>query len=250
MSRLANAKSMYERNETMAAKNEIDTIRKYYADNVTVMKESVALLWKIQLKEAERNLAYCDSLLPTRQDEAAALAKAFILEKNEYSEVGAYILKQQTIERNVERSYIRCSVSEKGEISLASVYFGSLPINHTGIRISAGANLSVSAGPVPYDGGLNYRFNDMGNTSEIVNYTGASMDAIRFVCNNMKEKLKVEYTGGKPYTIYIDEPSKQAVKATWELSIVLSDVSALIKERDIALSRKAYLEEKLGRPAI
>ena len=83
-----------------------------------------------------------------------------------------------------------------------------------------------------------------------MNYAGDSIGAIRFICNNIKEKLKVEYTGGKPYTLYIDEASKRAVLATWELSVVLSDVSALTKERDIALSRKAYLEEKMGRPAL
>ncbi|MDR2498135.1 MAG: hypothetical protein LBD28_01705 [Tannerellaceae bacterium] len=247
MLRLANAKAMYERNETMAAKNEIDTIRKYYPEEVKVMKETLLLLWKIELKEAERNMAYCDSLLPLRQAEAVALAKDFILEKNEYQAAGAYIHKQQTIERNVERSYIRCSVSETGELTLVSVYFGSAPINHTAIRISARSGLFASTVPIPHDGGQNYRFKDMGYTSEIVSYKGdRCTDAVNFICSNQKERLKVDYSGGKSYSIYMDENSKKAVLAASELAVALSDVSRLSKERNIAADKIAWLAEKLS----
>lgn len=247
MQRLAHAEAMYERNEAMAAKSEIDTIRKYYSEDVKVMKASLLLLWKIELKEAERNIAYCDSLLPVRQAEAVRLSKDFILEKNEYQAAGLYIHKQQMVEKNVERSYIRCSVSETGELTLISIYFGSAPINHTAIRISSRSGLFVHTATVPYDGGMNYRFKDLGNTSEIVNYKGSHCtDAVSFICSNQKERLKVDYTGGKAYSIYMDEASGKAVLAASELAVALSDVSRLSKERNIAADKIAWLTEKLS----
>ncbi|GHT43643.1 hypothetical protein FACS189438_1250 [Bacteroidia bacterium] len=242
--RLENAKALYERDEIIAAKNEIDTIRMYYVEEVKVMKEALTLMWKVELKEAVRNISYCDSLLPIRLEEAKRFSRGFTLEKDEkYQDAGNYIWKQQTVEKNVERSYLRCGVSEKGEMYLASVYFGGSPINHTGITVSI-SGLSASTASIPYDGGVNYRFKDMGNTSEVVNYKGEKgMDAVKFIYSNAKGRIKVDYTGGKPYSIYMDEASKKAVAATYELAAILSDIETMSNEHDLALKKKAYLEE-------
>jgi hypothetical protein len=249
--RLDNARMLYERNELMAAKSEIDSIRFYHPKEAGVLREALNLMRQVEYKEAERNILFCDSLLPIRQEEAARMRKAFVFEKDSvYEEIGNYIWKQQTLERNVERSYIRCGVNEKGEMYLASVYFGSAPINHTGIKVSTKDGLFAETASIPYDGGVNYRFKDLGNTSEIVNYKGENgMDAVKFIYSNTntKERIKVDYIGGKPFGIYMDDAGKKAVVATYELASILSDVENLTNERDKAIKKKAYLEDKLGR---
>lgn len=245
--RLNNARSMYERNEFFAAKSEIDSLRALYPKEYKVLKEGLALMRQVELKEAERTIAFCDSLLPIKIEEAEALKKGFNFEKDSvYEEIGNYIWKQQTIERNVQRCYIRSGVNEKGEIYLASVFYGGAPINHTGIKVSTPDGQFAETASIAYDGGVNYRFKDLGKTTEVVTYKGEKgLDAAKFISTNAKERIKAEYTGGKPYTIYIADGDKKAIAATFDLATVLSDLENLIKEKDKSTNRIAYLKNKL-----
>lgn len=245
--RLNNARSMYERNEFFAAKSEIDSIRALYPKEYKVLKEGLALMRQVELKEAERTIAFCDSLLPIKIEEAETLKKGFAFEKDSvYEEIGNYIWKQQTIERNVQRCYIRSGVNEKGEIYLASVFYGGAPINHTGLKVSTPDGQFAETASIAYDGGVNYRFKDLGKTTEVVTYKGEKgLDAAKFIASNAKERIKAEYTGGKPYTIYIADGDKKAIAATYDLAVVLSDLENLIKEKDKSTNRIAYLKNKL-----
>lgn len=245
--RLDNARSMYERNEFFAAKSEIDSLRALYPKEYKVLKEGQALMRQVELKEAERTIAFCDSLLPIKIEEAETLKKGFAFEKDSvYEEIGNYIWKQQTIERNVQRCYIRSGVNEKGEIYLASVFYGGAPINHTGLKVSTPDGQFAETASIAYDGGVNYRFKDLGKTTEVVTYKGEKgLDAAKFIATNVKERIKAEYTGGKPYTLYIADGDKKAIAATYDLAIVLSDLENLIKEKDKSTNRIAYLKNKL-----
>ncbi|MDY3068518.1 MAG: hypothetical protein SOR57_02420 [Parabacteroides sp.] len=245
--RLDKAQSYYEQGDFFSARNEIDSVRALYPKEVDALKNALELMRKVDFKESERNLAYCDSLLPIRMQEVEDLKKGFVFEKDsDYQEIGNYIWKQQTIERNVQRCYIRCGVDERGEMYLASVYFGGKPINHTGIRLSAGGDLFAETASIPYDGGINYRFKDMGNTTEVVTYKGdAGKDAVQFIYDNSDKRIKVEYTGGKPYVIYIAEGDKKALTATYNLASVLSDIDRLKTEKQKAEKKQAYLKNKL-----
>lgn len=245
--RLNNARSMYERNEFFTAKSEIDSIRALYPKEYKVLKEGLTLMRQIELKETERTIAFCDSLLPIKIEEAEALKKGFNFEKDSvYEEIGNYIWKQQTIERNVQRCYIRSGVNEKGEIYLASVFYGGAPINHTGLKVSTPDGQFAETASIAYDGGVNYRFKDLGKTTEVVTYKGEKgLDAAKFISTNVKERIKAEYTGGKPYTIYIADGDKKAIAATFDLATVLSDLENLIKEKDKSTNRIAYLKNKL-----
>lgn len=246
--RLDSARNMYERNELFAAKSEIDSIRILYPKEFKVIREGLTLMRQVEQKEAERNLAFCDSLLPIRQQELEGLKKGFNLEKDSaYNEIGNYVSKQQTIERNIQRSYIRSGVNEKGEMYLASVYFGANPLNHTGIKLSTKDGLFAETPAIPYDGGLNYRFKDLGNTTEVVTYQGEKCeDAVKFIFSNQKERIKVEYTGGKPYVLYIADADKKAITSTYELAVVLSDIEKLTKEKEKSIKKLTYLEKKLS----
>lgn len=245
--RLDNARKLYEANELFSAKNEIDSIRTLYPKEFEVLKESLQLMREVEWKEAERTLAYCDSLLPIRIAEIEELRKGFVYEKDSvYEEIGTFVWKQQTIERNIARCYIRCGVNEQGEMYLASVYYGANPINHTSIKLSTPNGVFAETASIPYDGGVNYRFKDLGFTTEVVTYKGdAGLDAINFIYNNAKERIKVEYTGGKPYIIYMAEADKKALVETFNLGTVLSDVYRMTVEMNKAQKRLEYLQSKL-----
>lgn len=245
--RFDKAKAMYENNELWGAKSEIDSIRILYPKEFNVLKEGLSLMRLVEMKEAERNIAFCDSLLPVRLNELEELKKGFTFEKDSvYDVIGNFVWKQQTIERNIQRCYIRAGVNEKGEMYLASVYFGGKPIEHTGIKVSIKDGLFAETPAIPYDGGNNYRFKDMGNTTEVVTYKGDNAEStVKFIYANPKVPVKVEYTGGKPYTMTIADGDKKAIAATFDLATVLSDIDKMGKEKDKANKKIAYLRGKL-----
>lgn len=245
--RLERARTLFVNNDWFAAKNEIDSIRVYYPKEFKVLKEGLELMRQIEMKESERTIAYCDSMIPVKMEEFDVLKKDFLLDKDTvYQDIGNYVWKQQTIERNVQRCYIRCGVDEKGEIYIASVYFGSAPINHTGIKLSIPGGEFAETPSIPFDGGNNYRFEDLGNTTEVVTYKAEKgMDAIKFIDTYANERIRVEYTGGKPYVIYMADADKKAIVATYDLSVVLSDIETMKTEREKALKKQAYLKSKL-----
>lgn len=245
--RLQKAHTLFEQAEFFSAKNEIDSLRILYPKELKVLREALDLMRKIEWKEAERNIAYCDSLLPVRQQEFDELKKGFVFEKDSvYDEIGHYIWKQQTVERNVERCYIRSGVNERGEIYLASVYYGNHAIKHTGIKVSTPDGLFAETASIPYDGGVNYRFENLGFTTEVVTYKGEyGINALKFISDKEKERIKVDYTGGKPFVIYIADGDKKAIAATYNLAVVLSDIEKMKTEKEKAEKKITYLQTKL-----
>ncbi|MDR0757586.1 MAG: hypothetical protein LBF85_07065 [Tannerella sp.] len=247
---LTHAHSLYESRRYTAAKNAIDTLRMNFPREVDVLKEALTLIRRVERAESEQNIAWCDSLLPIRLDEAERLKKGFVLEKNaEYEDVGNYVRQQLTVERNVERSYIRCGVDERGEIYLASVYFGSRPVNHTGLKLSAPDGTFVETATIPYDGGMNYRFKDGGNTTEVVTCKGENcIRAVQFICGtDKKTRIKAEYTGGTAaFAIYLTGADREAVRATYDLAVVLGDIERMRLEKEKSTKKILYLDSKLN----
>jgi hypothetical protein len=246
--RLDKAKALYAQNEYAAAKTEIDSLRTLYPKALDALREGLTLMREIEMSESERNIHFVDSLLPIRQKEAEELMKAFVYEKDSaYNDIGTFIYRQQTIERNLERCYIRSGVNEKGEMYLASVFYGPSALKHTGIRVSTPDSLFAETASIPYDGGVNYRFENLGNTTEVVTYNGDNgLDAIKFIYANKDKRIRVQYTGGNPYVIYIADNDKKAIAATYEFAVVLSDIEQMSNEKDKSLKRIDYLKGRLN----
>jgi len=245
---LNEAQSYYESKEYATAKLYIDSLKANFPKEAAIQKEALKLMRKIDLEEQTRNLNYCDSMLVVYQLKVDSLKKNYIFEKDaNYDEIGKYISKQQQIENNTQKSYIRCSVNERGEMYLASVYYGANPINHSQLKISAPDGRYTETEIIPRDGGLNYSFKDLGTTTEIVSYKREKDGGvIQFICNHHDEKLIAEYLGGnKTYAFQVAANDKNAVVEINKLAIILSDTERLKKEIQKAQSRIEYLKTKI-----
>ena len=243
---LNEAQAFYESQEYANAKLYLDSLKTSFPKEAAIQKERLQLMRRIELKEQTRNLNYCDSMLIVYEAKADSLKKNFLFEKDEnYDEVGKYLLKQQKTENNVQKTYIRSHTNELGEMVLESVYYGSKPINHTKIKVSSPTGEYTETESIPRDGGLNYAFQDLGATTEIVTYkNGKDGDVIQFICDNYNEKLKVEYIGDKAYTIVLTPVEKNAVVKVNELATTLSDIERLKKEIQKSKDRIEYLTKK------
>jgi hypothetical protein len=251
---LNRAQALLAQNELIAARNTIDSVRlllpqsggrRLSSKETAILREALTLMRQVEQREAERNIAFCDSALPLRRMELEEWRTNFVLEKDSvYDELGRYVWKENRLERNIERSYVRAEVDERGEIALTGIYFGARPIAHTGLRLSTDNGLYIQTPEIPYDGGLNYRFTDSGNRIEIVTYKGQTgIDALQFIYDNASERIRVEYTGGKPYIIYMGDADKKAITATYRLSHILADIARMENEKAKAQKRIAYLEQ-------
>jgi hypothetical protein len=245
---LTEAQTMYDNKEFVAAKNMIDSINNMYPREIEVRKKALTLMRQVEIGESEQNIVFCDSLLPIRISELEGLKKGFVFEKDTaYNETGNFIRSTMTVEKNVERSYIRCGVNEEGEMYMASVYFGSRPIEHTGLKFSTNNGDLAETPSIPYDGGLNYRFKDLGNTTEVVTYKGNHCKAIaNFVNIKSDQRIKAEYTGGKTFTLYLSDNDKKGIIETYNLALVLSEINAMQKEKEKSLKRIERISEKLS----
>ena len=244
---LDRARALYDSRQYPAARNAIDTLRMRYPEEVAVMKDALALMRLVERGECERNIAYCDSLIPVRQAEVEQLKQGFVLERDaRYDEVGRYVRPEHAVERNIGRSYLRCGVNEQGEIYLTSVYSGTAPINHTGLRIIAPDGAYAITAEIPYDGGVNYRFKDEGRTTEVVTYAGDKcIDAVRFVDGIADgTRLHAEYTGGRAFAITLTDADCRAIRATLRLAEALTDIEAMRKEREKSARKIAYIDER------
>ena len=247
--RFDEANTLYENKQFIAAKNVIDSIHILYPREVAVRKQALTLMRQVERSECEQNIAYCDSMLPIYISELDGLKKGFVFEKNaEYDLIGKYIWNTMTVERNVERSYIRCGVNEEGEMYVASVYFGGAPVNHTGLHFSTSDGMFAETPSIPYDGGVNYRFQDLGNTTEVVAYKGEHCKAIAnfIMIVNDKDRIKATYTGGKPFSLTLSDADKKAMRATYELANVLSNINAMEKEKTRSQMKIMLLDQKLS----
>ena len=248
--RFAAAQQLYESAQWAAAKQELDSLKILYPKQVAELRKGLALMRTIELKEQERHFFYCDSLLTVKEGEAHILSPKFVLEKDEeYQEIGQWVYKNQRIERNVERTYLRSNVSEKGDFALVSVYFGKGAINHNAIKASINNGDYAETSVVLRDGGNNYAFTDNGNTSEIVSYiTEKDGGVTSFIVQHLKDRIKIEYKseGKTKHTIYLADSDRMAISETFEYAAVLSDIEHLKRELEKSKSRMEYLKLKLS----
>lgn len=243
---LNEARSYYEAHEYATAKLFIDSLKKTYPKEPAIQRKGLQLMREVDLAEQERNLSYCDSMLIVCLAKSDSLKKNFVFEKDPtYDDVGKFIAKKQVLEKNLQKSYIRCNVNERGEMYLASVYYGANPINHNQLKITSPDGGFTETDIIPRDGGLNYTFKDMGTTTEVVSYMkGKDGGVIQFICDRQHDKLKAEYLGGKSYSFQMTAADKEAVAEINELATVLSDIERLKKEIQKAQSRIEYLKGK------
>ena len=101
-------------------------------------------------------------------------------------------------------------------------------INHTGFTIACDGE-SVTVGPVPYDGELNYRINN----SEVVTYSAEQSDlAGAFVKAHACRPMSLILTGGKTKNIKFGSKDADAIINCYDYSQAITGARQLAFERE------------------
>ena len=241
------AKALYENAEYGGAKQMLDEFKMQYPKQLELQKEGLHLMRLIELKEQERNLAYCDSMVIIRQVEVDSLKQYFVYEKDpQYDETGKYIEKKMAASLSSQK--LRVGVNEDGDIYLISTYSGGSPIKHNQLKVLTSSGEYAETEAIPFDGGANYSFKDdnTGLIHELVTYQkGRDNGVIRFIDHHSNEKLTAQYLGGKNHSYVISKSVIESLSKSLDLSITLLDVQQLQKEKEKAEKRLEYLRSKV-----
>lgn len=240
--RLNMAQQAFAAGDYNEAKLQIDSIKILYPKAYNARKAGIGLMQEVELKEQQRSLAYLDSLLSTKQAEFNAMKGKFVLEKDqEYEAIGRYLHPSQVIEKNLNRSFLRFQVDERGAMSMTSIYCGSRNIHHTAVKVST--NDSFAQTPPSAD---SYETSNLGVQIEKADYKlGQDGNVIGFICLNKERNIKVEFVGERSYSTQMTQADRQAADLVYRLSQTLSAITQLNKEIDEAKQKIAFIEKRM-----
>ena len=241
--KLQSALQAFEAGDFNLAKTEIDSIKILYPKAFEARKEGIQLMQQVELAEQKLTVAYLDSILTKKQASFEAIKSKFVLEKDTaYQEIGNYFWPTQTVEKNLHRSYLRFQVSERGVMSMTSIYCGSSSIHHFAVKVIAPDNTFAET-PASDD---SYETTDLGEKIEKADYIlGNDGNVMGFIYFNHDKNLKVEYLGGKKYTTTMSASDRQALKETYELSQILSTIEQAKKEKEEANLKIGFISRKI-----
>ncbi|OPZ97117.1 MAG: hypothetical protein BWY72_01359 [Bacteroidetes bacterium ADurb.Bin416] len=243
---LNKARELIQAEEYQSAKQYIDSVRILFPKAYDKIREGIAIMREVDFSEQQRTLAYCDSLLKVRQNELPTASKQFVFQKDpQYESIGHYIPKTQLTENNYGRTYLQAKVDERGRLVLTSYYAGNKVINHTKIRASVKGGLFAESTAVPEDGALNYTFKDGGRQYEIVRFTNKTENGlINFILMHLEAPITIELVGKQKGSYQLTNQDKQALKATTNLSAILTDINRLLNEIRLSQAKLDYLYTK------
>ncbi|MDR2859436.1 MAG: hypothetical protein LBV64_03455 [Mediterranea sp.] len=245
---LALAREAFALENYNEAKRQIDSIKILYPKAFEVRKEGIRMMRQIDLKEQQQGLAYLENALTEKQAAFEAIKGKFVLEKNaEYQEVGNYLFPTQTIERNLNRSYLRFSVNELGVMVMTSIYCGAGNIHHTGVKVTA-PDGTFAETPTSED---RYETSDLGIKTEKADYPlGKDGNVIGFVRLNYDKNIRVEYRGERVYATVMNATDRKAAAELHELSQILSSIEQIKKEIKETNMHIAFVTQNMERDSI
>lgn len=222
---LTRAKASYAQKQYHMAKLQIDSVKQLYPKAFETRKQANALLLQVELSESTDNKAYTDSLLHDVRGKVPSLIGNLHLDKDpRYQEVGTYYASRHRVEQNVDRSYLRPQVDERGACSIVSFYRGK-PIQAHTLRLTAtdGTFVELKAAYEPY-----VSSDALGRTERTDFLLAPDNNVATFVALQQGKSLKATLVGeAGTATVSFAKAEAQALITVSELGSVLRSVSDL-----------------------
>lgn len=239
---LQKAESAWQAGNFNEAKLQIDSVRILYPKAFEARKQGVRIMQKVELDEQRKGLAYLDSLLRIKQDEFEAMKENYVFEKDSiYQEIGNYFSSSQIVEKNINRTFLRAQVDEKGVMTLTSIYCGAGFIHHTSVKVSSGDTYAET----PPSADI-YETTDLGWKIEKADYpAGKNGGVIGYIVLNKDNPIKVEYKGDRTYKIAMTPADRKAIADIYALKQVLASIEQIKKEQLEANRKIEFITRKM-----
>ena len=210
------SQALLARGDTVKSLLCLDSIPKLYPEAVAERSQATKIsdqIYGTQLLKQREKLASANNLINS-------MIREFKPEKGEVEKYTNYIPNRQVFDKSWSRSFIQAYVNEKGDMTLASNYYGEKWLNHTSFRIT-GDVLTIKTDSVSLDNVNNHHSDFNGSMWEKVTYRGKQADqVIAMIAANCDKKLKAVFEGSarKTYIMWLEDYDKKAIKNVYELS--------------------------------
>ena len=229
----------------MEAIGTIDSLMKKHPGIIDVQRQAMHLKTLVVEKQTILDSIANDSAIVANKQIVDSLANNFKYVKTADMVEGYYVSKNVSGDNLTKRTNIEARINEMGEIYLVSSLYGK-SIKHTKLRAVAGDS-TVETEAVPYDNARNYRFKDGGTPVEMVTFRKADCDTLcQFIADNVAKDIKVEFIGGKKYSLPLPSKTKNLIAETY---IFATHKAQLKKAEDLKLyyMRKLQITRKQSR---
>ena len=245
---LKRAESSFLQGSYSEAKLQIDSVKVLYPKAFDARRAAINLMQRVDLEEQQQSLIYLDSLMDVKQASLDSIKGNFVLEKDTaYQEIGNYFYPSQVVEKNIGRSFLRAQVSEKGEMSLTSIFCAGGNLHHTAVKVSnkdAFAQTQVSTD--------SYETTDLGRAIEKCDYPlGQDGGVVGFIVANRNAKsLKLEFIGDRSYRTVMYANDIKAIAAVSDLARILASMEEIRKEQKEANLKIQFVTRKMKEAAL
>jgi len=224
------------------AKLKIDSIKLVYPKEYKEVDAGFRLMQQVRMEENRRNVEYCDSMLTADFDLLQKMLKKFNYVRDErYQEFGNYVPKIYPSDQALSQRTLRSGVSEKGLLYIESVLPGG-NLKHNKVKISMKDGSFAETLPVVSDG-LNYRFNTVAGSYEIVRFAGNDENGIaNFIFAFKDQPLTITFIGTRTVSSLLPKPAAEGISRSLELSNLLLEIEKLKFEKEKSETLIRYLE--------
>ena len=227
------AELLYNQGDYIAATQWVDSISATYPQEVDVIRQAMLLQCHINQKRYERELIEVDSLYNAATAELATLKGRFeLVREGKEQTLANYVYKGNRSKGEVRRSELRVQVTEKGDLQLTSVYYGTSKLNHTAT--------------IAYDGGKNYRYKTGNYVVEMVTYNLAQCkDVIELIASDTQAKCNVKYIGGKSFNLSLDKLTREAIANSYRMAQLFVMTDSLQSRREYGIIQLELADRQL-----
>lgn len=241
--RLHTAQVAFEAGQYNEAKLHIDSVKLLYPKAFEARRAALYLMQDVELAEQKKTLVFLDSMLTLKKEAFEKCRKQFAFEKDaEYQQIGNYLHPSQVIEKNLNRSFLRFMVDERGTMNMTSIYCGNNNIHHTVIKVTA-PDGTFAQTPHSKD---SYETENLGRKIEKADYKmGEDGGVMGFIYINREKPLKIEYIGDRRYSTSMSQSDRKAVESLYELSQLLSSMTQIKQEQEEAQQKIDFINKKI-----
>lgn len=239
------ARQHYNQKEYALATQAIDSLKVLHPKAFDQIKAALVLLDSVRKGENNQIIETCDSLISSFEPKIEQTKRMFVYQRDkEYQETGNYIPKESASDI-IQGTLLRSGVNDSGQLYIESVFVGGQ--KHNKMRVSLKDGSFAETLPVT-DDGFNYRFSNMGNSYEIIRFSGSAENKIgKFIFSNMDKPLTVILEGSGKYSYNLSQATKSAISKSYQLSVMMIQLDSLKTEKEKAQYRNYYLDNEKGK---
>lgn len=235
------AHSLVDDGQWRQARIVLDSLHRTYPKQVAQRRAAKALGDSLTYMEAQRSIAYADSLLQMLLPQADELLRQFRYEKDDrYEDHGRYVSRLLATSNNTSRNFLQAYVRDDRMTVVKSFYYGAGQVEQQALYLSADGEEAAFRGN-------NHSFNAEGWHEIMTLEDEAALELLNFVSTHTDSRVRVRGEGSAPnkaWVYYLTDKEKTALTQTYQLGFLMKDIRQLEEILRIANAQVLRYENK------